>query len=411
VAEDRRTTRNSAFERLWLGTAAANLADGILLSAAPLLAATITRDPLLVAGLTLAQRLPWFVFTLISGALVDRLDRRRLLVAANAARALAVAVLAMTLATDVHSLAVLYVTVFALGVAETIEDTAALAVLPALVPRAGLERANGRIFATQSALNELIGPPVGGFLFALAAVASFATGAAAFTIAAIVLAGLPRRVAAGDAPAPEPLIRAIREGFRWFWSNSLIRTVALMAGAVNLLTTAVFSVLVLVGTELLGLDAAGYGLLLAGAAVGGVAGGLLAERLLTRLGSGPAIFLSTLLPGIAFLGIALIRDPFVAAALLSLESFAGMVGNVVLITLRQAAVPDHLLGRVGSAYRMIALGAIPVGALLGGVLARQFGLRAPFFVSAAALVLLAFALAPVLTTARIDRAGASLVET
>ncbi|MEP7054666.1 MAG: MFS transporter, partial [Actinomycetota bacterium] len=294
MARDRRTPRNSGFERLWFGTAASNLADGILVSAAPLLATTITRDPVLIAGLVVAQRLPWLVFTLISGALVDRIDRRLLLVAANWGRAATLGLLALSLALDVRNLAVLYATVFVLGIAETIEDTAALAVLPAIVDRTQLERANGRIYAAQSVFNELIGPPIGGLLFAGAAVAAFATGGVAFAVAALVLAALPLARSLPPESGHEPMIAAIRQGFAWFWRNRLIRTVALMSGAVNLFTFAGLSVLVLVAQQRLGLDAGGYGLLLAGGAVGGVVGGLLADRIVAMLGSGRAIFASNL---------------------------------------------------------------------------------------------------------------------
>ena len=406
-----RMPRNRAFQRLWIGTAAANLADGIVLAAAPLLAAAITHDPVLVSGLVVAQRVPWFAFTLLSGALVDRRDRRALLVAANVARACALGVLAISLSAGVKSLPILYATVFALGMAETIEDTAALAVLPAIVPREQLERANAQIYTAQSLLNDLIGPPLGGVLFAVAAVAAFATGAAAFAVAGIALAALPlARPAHQDAPI-EPMLAAIGEGFRWFWGNRLIRIVALMSGAVNMFTFAAIGVLVLFAEQRLGLDARGYGLLIAGGAVGGVAGGLLADRLVRLLGSGPTIFLSNLLPGLALVGLGATRSPAVAAAMLAVDSFTAMPAIVVVVTLRQAGVPDRLIGRVTSAYRMIAIGALPVGALLGGVLARRFGLSAPFYAGGAALAVLAFALLPVLTTSAIDRANGSLVET
>ena len=157
------------FRRLWASTAASNVADGVLLAAAPLLAATLTRDPLLVSGLTVAQYLPWFLFTLASGAIVDRYDRRRLLILGNAARAGAIAALAVAVATDLRHLALLYLAVFVLGIAETIVDNAALVVLPRLVERQLLERANGRIFATQSVINTFVGPPLGSALFAVTA--------------------------------------------------------------------------------------------------------------------------------------------------------------------------------------------------------------------------------------------------
>lgn len=402
---------DTAFRRLWAGTAASNLADGLVVAAAPLLAASLTRDPLLVSGLMVAQQLPWFVFTLFAGVIVDRVDRRRLLVAANVLRALALSGLAVAITFGVGHLAVLYLAMFALGLAETIVDTAALAVLPRLVSRDRLERANGRIFATQSVLDELVGPPLGGVLFAVSATVAFLSGSVAFALAAGVLALLPGdlRPAHDDGePSAEASATGVRqsiaEGMRWFWANRLIRTVAIMAGISNLFSAATLAVLVLLATGPFGVGPTGYGLLLTGGAVGGIAGGLVADRLVARLGSGRVILVSNLMHAASYAVLAVSPSALPAGVALGSGSFAAMIGNVVVITLRQAAIPDHLLGRVTSAYRLIALGAVPLGGLLGGVAAGQLGLRAPFYLGAGTMAVLAVVLAPVLTTEALDRA-------
>lgn len=402
----------SAFRRLWGGTAASNLADGVIIAAAPLLAAAMTRDPLLVSGLVVAQQLPWFVFTLFAGVIVDRVDRRMLLVWANGARAISLGFLALTLATGSSHLLVLYAVMFALGMAETIVDNAALAVLPRLLDRERLEWANGRIFATQSVLDELVGPPLGGALFAISATAAFCTGSVAFALAAALLSLLPRtlRPDTTEVDTIPGLWGSIGEGVRWFWDNRLIRTVAVMAGVVNLFSAATLGVLVLLATGELGLGSGGYGLLLAGGAVGGITAGLVADTLVRRLGSGLVIFLSNALPAVGYLVLGLSSSAPLAGTALALSSFASTVGNVVVITLRQAAIPDHLLGRVTSAYRLIALGALPLGGLLGGVLASIFGLRAPFYLGAACLAVMAVVLAPVLTTKALDHATGKVPE-
>ena len=403
-----RTARSqaSAFRRLWGGTAASNLADGVIIAAAPLLAASLTRDPLLVSGIVVAQQLPWVVFTLFAGFIVDRADRRKLLVGANVMRALALGLLVVCLVTSTENIALLYLVLFGLGLAETIIDNAALAVLPGILDRELLERANGRIFATQSVLNELVGPPLGGALFAVSAVLTFASGSVAFAVAAAVLALLPRSKGKPHPPstALPGMWGSIAEGLQWFWANKLIRTVAIMAGVVNLFGAATLGVLVLVATSDFGLDAGGYGLLLTGGAVGGIIAGLVADRLIQRFGSGVVIVMSNLLPAIGYLVLALTYSAVIAGLALALVSFAGTVGNVVVVTLRQASVPDHLLGRVASAYRLVALGALPLGGILGGLIATAFGLRAPFYLGAGCLAVLAVVLAPILTTKAIDRA-------
>jgi MFS family permease len=389
-----------SFRRLWASTATSNVADGVLLAAAPLLAATLTRDPLLVSGLTVAQYLPWFLFTLASGAIVDRYDRRRLLILGNAARAGAVAALTLALATDLRHLALLYAAVFVMGIAETIVDNAALVVLPRLVERELLERANGRIFATQSVVNTFIGPPLGSALFAITATFAFLTGSVMFAVAAAGAALLPRRLAPelDDRAPASSMASDIREGWRHFWGHRLLRTVALQAAAINFFGTATGAVLVLLATGPLGLSESQYGMLLACSAAGGVIGGLAAERVIHRLGGGPVMVLACLIPAGEYALLAATDAPLMAAAAMFVGTLASTLSQVVVSTLRQAAVPDRLLGRVTSAYRLIVLGAVPLGAAAGGVSATVLGLRAPFWISAVGLAVAAAAFAPLVTT-------------
>jgi hypothetical protein len=171
------------FAKLWTANAVSNLGDGVTLVAGPLLAASLTRDPRLVAGLAVAQRLPWLLFSLVSGALVDRLDRRLLMVRVDAARCVAVGLLGVAVLADAASLPLLYVVFFALGTAETLFDNAAVSILPAVVPRAQLARANGRLLGAQMVANELVAPPLGGLLFAAAAAVPFLLDAGTFAAA------------------------------------------------------------------------------------------------------------------------------------------------------------------------------------------------------------------------------------
>ena len=386
------------FRYLWAATGGANLADGVLLAAAPLLAATLTRDPLLVAALIIAQRLPWLLFTLPSGVIVDRLDRRHVMIAANGLRGIALTLLAILVAFGSGGLIALYAVAFLVGIAETLADNAAIAILPPLIEDVDLERANGRIFATQSAANELVGPPVGAALFAATPAVAFAAAAAGFWIAAGLLSRIRGQFRAkaesvssaqssaetgvtGDPPK-RALLAEMREGLRWFLGSRLFRLVAGMGAVVNFCSAAALGILVLVAQERLGVNATGYGLLLAAGAVGGIAGGFVAGPLVDRVGPGVALFISNLLPAIGYAGLAVTHSPYLAGGMLALFSAGGMVANVVVITLRQGAVPAHLLGRVTSAYRMVVLGALPLGALVGGVVAREIGLTAPLWTAA-----------------------------
>lgn len=215
-----------------------------------------------------------------------------------------------------------------------------------------------------------------------------------FATAAVLLGAMRGTFAPNqDGDTAASMIRQIRDGLSWFWRHRLIRTVAAMAGVVNFFSAATIGVLVLVTQNRLGISDTGYGLLLAAAAVGGILGGWTAEAITRRIGWGPAFFVSNLLPAIGHAGVALTGSPLVAGAMLALASFAGVVGNVVVAGLRQTAIPDHLLGRVTSVYRLFGLGALPLGALFGGVAADRFGLTAPFWAGAVCLAAMAVGLA------------------
>lgn len=386
------------FQQLWLASGISNLGDGVGLTAAPLLAATLTRDPVLVAGLTIAQRLPWVLFSLISGAVVDRWDRRKVMLGANALRVCALLLLSGAILLNGANLLLLYLVFFLIGTAETFFDNASIPFLANLVPPAGLEKANGRLFATQTLTNELMGPPLGGYLFSWFAAIPFLFSTVGFAFATTLIALIPgqfRVVPDVDVDSRHSIVDSIREGIRWFWNHRLLRTFGMMVGFCNFFFGAAFSVLVLFAQNRLGLNAVQYGLLLTAGAVGGVIGALLAERMAQRLGPGWTIFISNFLPALAYLGIATTTNALVVGVMFSLISFSGMLANVILVSFRQVVVPAPLLGRVTSAYRLFVMGAFPTGALVGGLLSQSFGLTAPYWVGTVAMLLLAFGLLPI----------------
>ncbi|MCU1416414.1 MAG: transporter [Schumannella sp.] len=394
-----------AFPLLWGGTASANLADGITLAIAPLLAAAITRDPALVAALVVAQRLPWFLFVLFSGVIVDRFDRRLLLVLGNLVRFVALGMVTVALGMGVRELWILYIAAFLLGCAETIVDNASLAILPQLIRRDRIQDANGRIFATQSILNELVGPPLGALIFALSAVASFASGSAAFLLATVIYFLLPRRVrdAAPSAVATQSVWKSVGEGIRIFGRTPILIVMAGSAAVINFCTSGTGAILVLFAQDRLGLNDAGYGLVLAAAAIGGIPAGLVGPAIIRRVGEGPVWIGSTLAAGLGFGFAATTTSPIVVAVVWAVTNFGFTLGNIIAISVRQTAIPNEMLGRVTSVYRLLAVGVMPLGALVGGLVASRFALTAPFWVAGAGMVLLAIVTAPYIRTARIRR--------
>ncbi len=374
----------SEFGKLWLASAVSNLGDGVALVAAPLLAIALTRDPRLVAGLAVAQNLPWLLFALPSGALADRLDRRRIMAGATAARAALIGGLGVAVLLGWTSLPLLYVVFFLLGVGETLFDTTAVTILPAIVPRKRLPQANARLAGTTTVANHFVGKPLGGLLFAVAAASPFLLGAGDLAASAALLLTLrgtfqPRQRA--DAP-PTALWSEIAEGIRWLWHQRLLRTVALTLSLLNVTFVAWNSQLVLLASERLGLGAVGYGALLTAHAIGAVAGSATAGRIIALLGTARVLRLAVIIEAATPVALALATGPWMAGAALAVFGCHALVWGAVLTALRQELTPDPLRGRVEGVYRLLENGGVAPGALLGGLIAHRLGLTAPFWLAA-----------------------------
>ena len=404
----------SGFARLWGATAVSNIGDGVYATALPLLAASLTRDPLLVSLVSFAEWLPWLLFGLLSGALLDRWDRRRVMWTVDAARFAIVGGLAVAVLMEQASIALLAAVGFLLGTGQTLVDTGAHSILPALVSRDAqrLERANGRLVGTQVVTQELAGPPAGGFLFSLTAWVPFAVDAVSFAAGSALVASIRGHF----GPAPEELgsggrrstLRSeIAEGLRWLAAHRVLRATAAMVAVVNLLAAGGSAVMVLFAQELLGLDAIGFGVLLSGSAVGGVLGSLVAARSVAVVGTARIVVGTMIVSALAFLAFGLTSDPRLAGVLFGIVGFMTVVFNVVMGALRQALTPDRLLGRVISAFRLFSYGTVPFGSLLGGILARSFGLRAPFLVAGIVIPVVALLCLPAINTRTIAEARAA----
>jgi MFS family permease len=381
------------------------------LAALPLLASTLTRDPLPVSVVTVAGWLPWLLLALPAGVVVDRLDRRRVIWAVDTGRALVVGALAAAVLAGWASIPLLAVAGFLVGAGQTLVENAAQAMVVAVVGRdpRRLERANGQLVASLTVGQQLAGPPAGSAAFALAAWLPFVADAVSFGAGACLVASIAGRFGSGRTAGGTagPSLRAeIAEGVRFLLGHRLLRAGVLLVSASNLAFMAGEAVLVLFAADELGLGGRGYGLLLAALAVGGVPGSLLAARVGGRVPPGPLIVGGVLAGAAAMACFGLATGPWLAGVAYAATGAVWGVWNVTLLSLRQAIVPDRLMGRVVGAIRLIGFGSIPVGALLGGLVARALGLRAPFLLGAAVLVLAALAAAPVITTGAVEAARA-----
>lgn len=409
----------SNYRKLWTASTISNLGDGIDSAAIPLLAETLTRDPLLFAGVAIAGRLPWLLFSLHAGVIADRVDRRRLMYLCNVVRFGLMLLLGVAIMLDGASIWLLYLVAVGLGIFEVLFDNAANALMPAVVRRDQLEQANGRLFAGEVVSNQFVGPALGAWLFGLAAALPILLDAGTFAIAAGLLvamtgtysrahrqtqaatgqdgavAAAPGEGAPTDPSAASPTattggnrpaaLTEIREGLQWLRRHRLLRTFAMLTAAMNGATMIWYSVLALyvVGEEsVLGLSEAAFGLLFVSGATGSLLGGFGAQRSAKLLGRGQALRLSLALVGLVPLAIGLWDHVVVYLVAQALYGFAAVSWNVITISLRQRLVPDELLGRVNSVFRFLGWGAMPLGALVGGLTASVFGLRAPWFAAA-----------------------------
>ena len=381
---------------MWLGNASSNLADGVTFVALPLLATTLTSSPLAISALAIAYSTPRALSVLGVGVLIDRAGRRRLLHLANFSRAAMFALLTTLVITDATSLAALYAVYAVMGIVETVSDGAASAVLPQVVGPRDLDRANAQIAGTQTVLDEFVGPPLGGFLFALAAFAPSAVTAAAFVVAALAYVRL--RGSYAVAPSEDQRSRAgvlasIREGAAWTWHHRLVRLLVVVGALASVAYMIPFSYLVLYATVELGLSPAGYGLLLSFSALGGLAGALIAARLRRRLGYGWTIVAALTVGALSFFVLSLTTHLVVVSIALATYTAHAVVWSVMASSVRQRATPAAIMGRAGSVARLLSLSGLAAGAAAGGLLASSFGYRVPFAVAGALFAVAALACA------------------
>ena len=328
------------------------------------------------------QRLPWILFGVVAGAIIDRLDRRKLMVAADLLRAAVLALLVVAAATGTLNLGVIYVAMFLLGTAETFADNASSVLLAVTVPRSGLGEANARMYGSRIVANQLAGPPLGALLFGVSLLLPLGVSAACFVVAAALVASL--RPAPPEIAEPEraSLRTEVVEGWRWLWRHAPMRTLTVMATVFNITFGAALSVWVLYAYERLGLNEFGFGLLLTGTAVGGLLGTVVYRPLERRFSYAVLLRAGLCVETLTHVALAATANTAFAAAVMVAFGVHATVWGTTASTIRQRAVPDRLQGRVTSVYLLGGVGALAVGAALGGVIAQRWGVVAPFWFAA-----------------------------
>jgi len=423
----------SSYWRLWSATAISNLGDGISGVAYPWVASAVTRSPLLIAAAGFASRLPWLIFTLHAGVITDRFDRRKLIVAMDAIRGVLTLIVGtivllnkdslpslndLSSITDLETNWPLYftlvITAFLFGLAEVLRDNSAQTLMPSVVEAENLEKANGRMWSAESLTNSFIGPPLGSLLIGIAIYLPFFVDAGTFFVAVALIASISGSFKPIEEKPREKINfkSEIKEGYSWLWAHDLLRPMAIILGALNLVGTMVAATFILFTQEVLNTSVFVFAVLGTAGAVGGIVGGLIAPTISEKIGSGPSLWLALAMGPIGALIIGTSNSWHVVWMVLLFQTLFSILWNTITVSLRQSIIPTYLLGRVNSVYRFFGWGSIPIGMFLGGAIvtisehfvSREIALRTPYLVGAALGILIFIFAAPRLTTRAIEQA-------
>lgn len=365
----------------WLLASAwvSNIGDGIALAAGPLLVASQTDDAFLVALAALLQRLPWLCFGLFAGALADRVDRRRIVITVDVLRTVILVSLAVTIFTGYVNVAVVLVTMFLLGSAETFADVTSSTLMPMLVDKGDYGVANTRLMGGLIVANQLAGPPIGAALFAAGSSSPFVAQAVCMALAVLLVSRVVLPATGRADEERRALRREIVDGVQWLWAHRPLRTLALTIVSFNITFGAAWSVLVLYATDHLDMGPIGFGLLTTATAMGGLLGIGIYGWLTARVSLGNVMRGGLIIETLTHLALALTTVPWVALVVMFVFGAHAFVWGTTSTTVRQRAVPTEFQGRVGSVYMLGVHGGIVAGGAIGGLIARQWGVVAPFW--------------------------------
>ncbi|MCU1503389.1 MAG: enterobactin exporter EntS, partial [Ilumatobacteraceae bacterium] len=335
-----------AYWRLWAASTVSNLGDGVFLVALPLMAARLTHSAVSISLVGAFAGLPWLLLSLPIGAIIDRSDRRRLLVRADTARCILIGIAALVIAAGHAEIWMLWILALGLGVAEVFFDNASQAILPAVVAPELLEKANGRRYSAEVTANVFVGTPIGSLLFAVAVWLPFAFDAVSFLFAVLLVLTLQGSFRPPPRNGPPTSLRDdVRVGVRWLWSNRMLRGLAIALGLSNFGFQMSQAVFVLFAKERLHITDREFGFLLAVIGIGSIIGGLVGDRIVSHVGRLPALYGSVTVWAIALVAFGAFPVTWFVTLVSAIEALAATVWNVVTVSLRQQVVPDHLFGR------------------------------------------------------------------
>ena len=418
------------FNLLLTASTFSNLADGIAGFAYPWLFSLLTRDPLLISIVSVLVNLPRLIFVLYAGVIADKFNRQKILIYTRLGQVFLTAIFIILIYINLDNIpkvvqfdepqfdskfliiSAAYLLAFMFGLLEVTRDNAAQAFLPQIVSKDNLPKANGRLFGIEIVTNSFLGTPVGGFLIGFSLITPFIFDTLLMLVSVFFITGIKGKFERLEGINKEQnTSEMIKEGVEWLKNNTLLKRLAIYTGIANFFGSMQFPIMILFAQELIGLNAIQYSFLAYGAAIGGLVGSQVANKVNARLEESKTLLISVALFGIGMFAPYVTTNPFIVAGSFGLSSFGSVLWNVQAVSIRQALIPDNLLGRVNSVYRLLALGLNPIGAIFGGAIvkildssfSREFALRFPFLLSGIFMFILFLTAPKLLSQKLIDK--------
>ena len=388
----------SDFSRIWSASLITNLADGVLKLAAPLLAVSLTEDPVLIGLLSALSLLPWLFFAIPIGVYVDRTDRRRALIQGNILRSIVGIVLAFAIAEDFINIWILLSAIFFIGICEVLVDTTSQSVLPQILDRSEFEKGNSRLQISEVIVAQFVGSPLSGFLYAIAIGLPFFFSTSGFFVAALVIAVIPFKKELSSINPHDVkkekmgILGDIKFALSFIYREKSIFAIVVVTTSIGFFYSLSNAIAPLFLLKELDIPVRLFGVVLAIQGVGALIGSIAAPRISSALGRGRALALNLLLASSMIVLTGLAPNAVVYVVISVVIGFTISIWNILLMSLYQSLIPSHLYGRIHGARRTIVWGLMPLGSVIGGFVAKG-GLRLPFLIGgviATSISILAF---------------------
>ena len=384
-----------AFNRLWASSLVSNLADGVLMAAAPLLAITLTDSTILISAIGAMVMLPWLLFAMPIGVMVDRVDRRFILAGSNAIRSAVIGAVALGIATGHITIYWLIFSGFIIGVCEVATDTTAQSLIPQILDEEHYEKGNSRLQISETVIQGFIGSPLSGFLYAIAIWLPFFVNSIGYAVATLFALWIPIQYLQDvrtDSPnqTKPSYIEDIKFGIRYLYNQKVLRRLVLTTATIGVCYSAGTATMVLFIIKELELSPQYFGVVLSIQGVGALLGAIVAPKASKKFGRSIIMTLGITSSSVVLLLQGFASNIYIFVALATFGGFAISQWNILLMATYQRIIPNELYGRIHGTRRTLVWGMMPIGSLIGGVLA-HFSLRLPMLIGGFLATALAFA--------------------